>query len=56
VRKNYDDEMFAEPDPSSANTSPEFENEVYEHRKRKRSKAGRFTLSAGSQEISISEH
>jgi hypothetical protein len=30
VRKNYHDEMFAEPDPSSANTSPEFENEVYQ--------------------------
>jgi hypothetical protein len=29
-RKNYDHEMFAEPDPSSANTSPEFDAEMFE--------------------------
>jgi hypothetical protein len=31
MRKDYDDgEMFADPDPSSANTSPEFEDEVFQ--------------------------
>jgi hypothetical protein len=30
MRKDYDDEMFAEPDPSSGNTSPEFEDEVFQ--------------------------
>ena len=31
MRKDYDDEMFAEPDPSSGNTSPEFEDEVFQY-------------------------
>jgi hypothetical protein len=31
MRKDYDDEMFAEPDPSSANTSPEFDAEMFEY-------------------------
>jgi hypothetical protein len=51
VRKNYDDEMFAEPDPSSANTSPEFENEIYEHM-RERGTKPRICRTSGSQEIS----
>ncbi len=30
MRKDYDDEMFADPDPSGENSSPEFLNEVFQ--------------------------
>jgi hypothetical protein len=31
VRKNYDDEIFAEPDPPDANTDEGFEDEVFQY-------------------------
>jgi hypothetical protein len=31
MRKNYDDEIFADPDPSEANTDATFYDELYSH-------------------------